>query len=62
MLEACLVAEWGEAASDDPAFQALVDRVQTQMEEEPSLQGIVDDALSSLTTSESSQQEGHDKL
>jgi hypothetical protein len=55
------VAEWGDTAADDPAFQALVDRVQTQMEEEPSLQGIVDDALSSLTTSEPSQREGHEQ-
>lgn len=49
MLEACLSAEWGDAMAADPAFQTLVDRVQQQIESDPSLDAIVDDALASLT-------------
>lgn len=55
-LEACLQAEWGDAVADDPAFQALVDQVQQRIENEPSLQPIVDDALASLTTPDTGEQ------
>lgn len=55
-LEACLQAEWGDAVADDPAFQALVDQVQQRIENEPSLQSIVDDALASLTTPDTGEQ------
>jgi hypothetical protein len=47
-LEICLCAEWGDEMAADPAFQALVDRVQQQIEGDPSLQPVVDDALASL--------------
>ncbi len=52
-LEICLTSEWGDDLAADPAFQALVDRVQQQIESDPSLQPIVDDALASLMTSTS---------
>lgn len=55
-LEACLQAEWGDAVADDPAFQALVDQVQQRIENEPSLQPIVDDALASLDNPDTSEQ------
>ena len=59
-LEGCLLAEWGEAMADDPAFQALVDQVQQRIENEPSLQLIVDDALASLTSPEINERATHD--
>jgi len=59
-LEACLQAEWGDAAAADPAFHALVDQVQQRIENEPSLQPIVDDALASLLTPDTGEQASHD--
>jgi hypothetical protein len=59
-LEACLQAEWGDAVADDPAFHALVDQVQQRIENEPSLQRIVDDALASLDNPDTSEQATHD--
>ena len=47
-LEACLLAEWGDAVADDPAFHALVDEVQQRIEDEPSLRAVVDEALASV--------------
>jgi hypothetical protein len=55
-LEACLQAEWGDDVADDPAFQALVDQVQQRIENEPSLQPVVDEALASLTTPDTGEQ------
>ena len=59
-LEACLQAEWGDDAAADPAFHALVDQVQQRIENEPSLQHIVDDALASLITPDTGEQASHD--
>jgi len=59
-LEACLQAEWGDDVADDPAFHALVDQVQQRIENEPSLQSIVDDALASLISPDTGEHATHD--
>lgn len=44
-LETCFAAEWGQGVAGDPAFHSLVDRVLHQIESDPSLQAVIDDAI-----------------
>ena len=47
-LEVCLLSEFGERLSSDPAFHELVDKVMQQIDSEAALKPLVDEVLASL--------------
>ncbi|NHZ89932.1 hypothetical protein F2P45_13050 [Massilia sp. CCM 8733] len=47
-LESVLLAEFGEALINDPAFYAMVDQVQLTMEDDPQIAGAIAQAAESL--------------
>ena len=47
-LEVCLLSEFGERLSADPAFHELVDKVMQQIDGDAALKPLVDEVLESL--------------
>jgi hypothetical protein len=48
-LEVCLLSEFGERLSADPAFHELIDKVLQQIDGDPALKPLVDEVLESLS-------------
>ncbi len=47
-LECLMLREWGDALQSDPQFEQLVARVQQQMQDDPQLAEMVDEAAAKL--------------